>query len=52
MIEVTVEKLIYGGKGLTRHNGLVFLIADVIPGERVKVEIKGKGLKRRYSWKP
>lgn len=42
MIEVTVEKLIYGGKGLARHGGLTIFIPGVIPGERVSVEIKKK----------
>lgn len=39
-IEVKVEKLIYGGKGLARHNGLTLFIPGVLPGERVYVEIE------------
>ncbi|HCC69345.1 MAG TPA: 23S rRNA (uracil(1939)-C(5))-methyltransferase RlmD [Nitrospiraceae bacterium] len=42
MIEVTVEKMIYGGKGLARDNGLTIFIPGVIPGERVYVRIKKK----------
>ncbi|MEK6693168.1 MAG: 23S rRNA (uracil(1939)-C(5))-methyltransferase RlmD [Nitrospirota bacterium] len=42
MIEVVVEKLIYGGKGLARHDGLALFVAGVLPGEKVNVEIKKK----------
>lgn len=42
MIEVTVEKLVYGGKGLARYNGLTIFIPGVIPGEKVAIEIKRK----------
>ncbi|MBI5025598.1 MAG: 23S rRNA (uracil(1939)-C(5))-methyltransferase RlmD [Nitrospirae bacterium] len=42
MIEVTVEKMIYGGKGLARDDGLTIFIPGVIPGERVYVRIKKK----------
>ncbi len=41
-IEVVVEKLVYGGKGLARHNGLTLFIPGVIPGEKVAVEIRKK----------
>ena len=36
--EVTIEKLVYGGDGLARKNGLVVLAPFVLPGERVLVE--------------
>ena len=42
MIEVTIEKLVYGGKGLARHEGRVLFIPGVLPGERVRVEIRRK----------
>lgn len=42
MIEVIVEKLVYGGKGLARHNSLTIFIPGVIPGEKVAIEIKRK----------
>lgn len=42
MIEVVVEKLVYGGKGLARHDGLTIFIPGVIFGEKVTVEVKRK----------
>lgn len=38
-IRATVEKLVFGGKGLIRHEGLVIFVADVLPQEEVVVEI-------------
>ena len=35
---VTIEKLVYGGEGLTRVAGRVVLTPFVLPGERVQVE--------------
>jgi len=35
--EVTVEKLVYGGDGLSREEGRVVLTPYVLPGERVSV---------------
>ena len=37
-IEVTIEKLVYGGDGLARVDGQVVLVPFVLPGERAKVE--------------
>lgn len=34
-IEVTIEKLVYGGEGLGRVEGRVVLVPLVLPGERV-----------------
>lgn len=42
LVEVVVEKLVYGGKGLARYNGLTLFIPGVLPDERVYVEIKRK----------
>jgi len=38
-LEVTIEKLIYGGDGLARVNGQVALTPFVLPGERAEVEV-------------
>jgi len=38
-LEVTIEKLIYGGDGLARVNGQVALAPFVLPGERAAVEV-------------
>ena len=35
-----IEKLVYGGAGLARHEGQVVLVPFVLPGERVRVEIE------------
>lgn len=37
-LEVTIEKLVYGGEGLARLNGQVVLAPFVLPGERATVE--------------
>jgi 23S rRNA (uracil1939-C5)-methyltransferase len=37
-LEVTIEKLVYGGHGLARVDGRVLLTPLVLPGERVLVE--------------
>lgn len=39
MIEVEVEKVVYGGEGLARHGGRVLLIPQAAPGDRLRVEI-------------
>ncbi len=41
-IVAKVEKLVYGGKGLIRHEGWVIFVADVIAGEVVEVELLAK----------
>src|SRR5579863_5418409 len=37
-LDVTIEKMIYGGDGLARLNGQVVLTPFVLPGERATVE--------------
>ena len=37
-IEVRIEKLVYGGEGLARHEGQAVFAPFVLPGETVKVE--------------
>ncbi|MGA8405785.1 MAG: 23S rRNA (uracil(1939)-C(5))-methyltransferase RlmD [Candidatus Acidiferrales bacterium] len=37
MVDVTIEKLIYGGEGLARHEGVTVFVPFVLPGERVAV---------------
>ncbi|HXF04419.1 MAG TPA: class I SAM-dependent RNA methyltransferase [Blastocatellia bacterium] len=39
MIEVEVEKVVYGGDGLARHGGRVLLIRGAAPGDRLRVKI-------------
>ena len=37
-LEVKIEKLVYGGDGLSRLDGKVVLTPFVLPGERAAVE--------------
>src|SRR5438045_3500940 len=41
-IRGVVEKLVFGGKGLIRHEGWVVFVADVVAGEEVTVVINQK----------
>ena len=45
-LEVTIEDVAFGGKGVTRIDGLVCFVAGTIPGEEVKIRIKT--VKKRY----
>ena len=51
-LELTIEKLIYGGEGLGRADGRVVFIPYVLPGERVLVEpasVKGGLIRARLK---
>ena len=37
-MDITIEKLIYGGEGLAHHDGSTVFVPFVLPGERVAVE--------------
>jgi 23S rRNA (uracil1939-C5)-methyltransferase len=37
-IDVTIEKLVYGGEGLAHHGGSTVFVPFVLPGERVTAE--------------
>ena len=37
-IDVTIEKLIYGGEGLAHHDGSTVFVPLVLPGERISAE--------------
>jgi len=47
-LEVSIEKLVYGGDGLARTPQGVVLVSGVIPGERVRVRLleRKKGVRR------
>ncbi len=50
--EITIEKLIYGGEGLARHDGSTFFVPYVLPAERVavaEVERKKKFVRARVE---
>jgi len=39
---ITIEKLVYGGKGLGRQNGRVVLAPFVLPGETARVRVEAR----------
>jgi 23S rRNA (uracil1939-C5)-methyltransferase len=41
-VELTIEKLIYGGQGLARMEGRVVLVPFVLPAERVRVRLEAE----------
>jgi 23S rRNA (uracil1939-C5)-methyltransferase len=45
MLEVEVESLAFGGRGVARADGLVVFVAGALPGDRVRAEVT-KGKKR------
>jgi 23S rRNA (uracil1939-C5)-methyltransferase len=53
-MEVQIEKWVYGGAGLARHEGRVVMVPYVMPGERIEIEsirekpgmIEGRGVRR------
>ena len=45
-LEGTVEKLVFGGNGLIRHEGKTFLLPLVAPGERVRFQ----SVKNHKQW--
>jgi len=51
-LELTIEKLIYGGEGLAHHNGSTVFVPFVLPAERVAaapVEQKKKFVRARVE---
>ncbi len=47
IIKGTVEKLVYGGSGLIRYQGIVIFVPHVIPNEQVTIEVTQ--VKARYA---
>jgi 23S rRNA (uracil1939-C5)-methyltransferase len=45
LLEVEVDSLAFGGRGLARADGFVVFVSGALPGDRVKVEVT-KGKKR------
>lgn len=42
LLELDIEKVVFGGAGLARYNRYVLFIRDVLPQERVSVEVAKK----------
>ena len=52
-IEVTIEKLAFGGDGIARVNGKVCFVNGVVPGEKVIVRVvTTQGQERSLSCRP
>jgi len=41
-VEMSIEKLVFGGRALGRVRGLVVLVEHALPGQRVRVRITRK----------
>jgi 23S rRNA (uracil1939-C5)-methyltransferase len=39
VLELEVETLVYGGRGLARSDGYVVFVSDALPGDRVRAEV-------------
>ncbi|MFB0515353.1 MAG: 23S rRNA (uracil(1939)-C(5))-methyltransferase RlmD [Candidatus Neomarinimicrobiota bacterium] len=46
ILELTIDSLAYGGKGVARHDGFVVFVERALPGQRVRARI----LKRRKGF--
>ncbi len=46
-LELTVDSLAYGGRGVARHDELVVFVARALPGDRVRARVTK--YKRRYA---
>ena len=46
-LEVTVDRLAYGGNGVARHDGYVLFVPGTLPGDRVRVQVTKR--KRAYG---
>ncbi|HEV2753251.1 MAG TPA: 23S rRNA (uracil(1939)-C(5))-methyltransferase RlmD [Solirubrobacteraceae bacterium] len=46
-LDVRVDALAFGGRGVARHEGFVVFVADAIPGDRVRVVVTKR--KRAYA---
>lgn len=46
-LEVTVERLAFGGSGIARHDGLAIFVPFSAPGDRLRIELTG--LEKRHA---
>jgi 23S rRNA (uracil1939-C5)-methyltransferase len=46
-LELTIDRLAYGGKGVARHDNFVVFVRDALPGDRVRARIEKS--KRSYA---
>src|SRR5262252_216755 len=38
-LTLTIDRLVYGGRGVGRHNGFVVFVPDTAPGDRVRARL-------------
>src|SRR3954466_1617644 len=46
-LELTIDSLAYGGRGVARHGELVVFVARALPGDRVRARVTK--FKKRYA---
>jgi 23S rRNA (uracil1939-C5)-methyltransferase len=46
-LELVIDSLAYGGRGVARHGELVVFVAQALPGDRVRARVTK--FKRRYA---
>ena len=46
-LELTIDSLAYGGRGVARHGELVVFVSQALPGDRVRARVTA--FKRRYA---
>src|SRR3954463_10408214 len=46
-LELVIDSLAYGGRGVARHGDLVVFVARALPGDRVRARVTK--FKRRYA---
>jgi len=46
-LELTIDSLAYGGRGVARHGDIVVFVARALPGDRVRARVTK--WKRRYA---
>jgi tRNA/tmRNA/rRNA uracil-C5-methylase (TrmA/RlmC/RlmD family) len=43
ILELSIEKLVTGGRGLARHENRVVFVPDTVPGDRVRARLRHEG---------
>jgi 23S rRNA (uracil1939-C5)-methyltransferase len=50
VLEVNIEKLTYGGRGLARANGLAIFVQETVPGDEVRVRVSKRKKHHAEAW--
>ena len=46
-IELSIDRIAYGGSGVARHDGLVIFVRGAIPGDRIMAQVSRR--KKAYA---